>query len=568
MDDEISKEEFVAILNGEKAPPDELDAILGPQVEPPTPLTPDEQLEQMVVDLHSDKVEYQDALALAESFASTCGVNAKSVKAVVKRVYRRKRDDSWQRNLAKTPSHKTPLHADCADLIVDELMRTEEIIDTRMWRQRWWRYKKNGWGEAQPSDIQGGIVTWLRRQPDYRRHANRTYTGNVMLNLGSNDLCLLPSHLAPPIWLDTKQSAPNWMRFKNNKIVNVVNWARRLNGEDVSDHDIVRKCTPNLFSMDTVDYDWDPDATASRFAQFLGEVMPNPDDMALLCCMMGLALTDITRHEVFFVLYGCGQNGKSVTLSIIEAMVGRHNVAHVDLGQLSDKFATWPLSEKKLNVCGDLRTDMIRSELAHVEGLFKDWVSGGTVECERKGKDKYDAKCRARFVMATNHLPGFADTSDGIWRRMRIIKYPNQITEEDRDAGLSETIIKSEMPGVLNWALDGLAMILQKSGVPDSPQALDIKRAHRKACDRERLFVEETGYEPSDDVLRISCKDLYDEYAGWARDNGYRAKGKQNFLARLQQIMPTITVKKARVEGTITNAVVGLHKVPHEEDLL
>jgi len=56
-----------------------------------------------------------------------------------------------------------------------------------------------------------------------------------------------------------------------------------------------------------------------------------------------------------------------------------------------------------------------------------------------------------------NELPRIAETSSGLFRRVKVVKFPELLASQ-RDPDLKEAIA-TEGAGILNWALDGLARL-------------------------------------------------------------------------------------------------------------
>ncbi len=452
-------------------------------------------------------------------------------------------------NGAKGGRPRAPLHADTAERYANEALRDERSrLLIRHWHGQWYAYQGNGWREIADIEIQGRLVTWLQNDEDLRSHANANYAASAILNLRSHNICGLPESIEKPCWLDSGESARNWVAFRNGVVVNVWRYAEAIAAGDTPGDECIRELSPDFFSSDFVDYDWDPDMCAERFHAYMERVQPDADNAVAVCEMMGLLMADTTRYEVFWQLYGSGSNGKTVLLDVIKAMVGVHNVSFVPLPALIENFGAWPVAESKVNICGELPTDTGRGSLYAIEGEFKNCVSGGEIEYQKKNRDKYPAKCRARFLMATNSLPTFVDKSDGIWRRLRIIPFGEQITDEEKDVNLAENIIRGEMPGVLAWALDGLAKVIQWGGVAESESGRKAKADHRVGCDHERQFLDE-NYEPGESDDRIKSQDLYDHYKEWMRDNGYRSLGVAKFKARVVEIMPLSRFKSMQIDG-------------------
>ena len=54
------------------------------------------------------------------------------------------------------------------------------------------------------------------------------------------------------------------------------------------------------------------------------------------------------------------------------------------------------------------------------------------------------------------------------FRRFLIVPFKVTIKEEDQDKELSQKIIKSELPGIFNWIMNGLIRILENKSFTQS----------------------------------------------------------------------------------------------------
>ena len=440
-------------------------------------------------------------------------------------------------------------YADAADLFADTRLRDGEgRLTLRFWHGAWFAFRDNGWSEISEKDVDSMITTFMRSEPALRSNASRNFVNSVKLNLQAEDLCGISPFLEKPVWLDTGKSARNWVAFGNGVAVNLRDYAEGMNAPE----DYTRQVSPDYFSGDFVSYDWSPESTCPMFMKFLNRIMPTPEGQKIAQEMLGLLIADTCRYEVFFQLYGNGANGKSTLIDVIQALVGRHNISFVQLAMLNERFQSWPLAESKVNVCGDMPTDIGHGSYAAMEGAFKDTISGGMIECERKGRDKFSAPCRARFVMASNTLPTFVDRSDGIWRRLRILNFPVQIPEEERDPDLARKITAAELSGILMFAIEGLRRVIANNGIWDTEEGRQMKEVHRRSCDHEQEFLLE-HYAKGEPGAKTEAKKLYEHYHGWMIDNGYRPLGASKFYSRLEAIFPFTQRKKMRIDGVLTN---------------
>lgn len=345
------------------------------------------------------------------------------------------------------------------------------------------------------------------------------------------------------------------MKFSNELILNVEDLAKKLKTPS-------KKATPDFFSTDFVEYPYNKTAKCPLFMKYLNRVLPEKQSRVLAQKMFGLMLMDTCKYETFFYLFGRqARNGKTVMLEILRALIGKHNVSHLGLSSLGDKFSLWPLAECKVNIYGDTATDTGYGSLAHIEGVFKDLVSGGSFEYEKKHKNKHNAKCRARFVFAGNSLPTFVDRSDAIWERLRIIRFNVQIPKEERDPDLARKIISSELSGIFNWAIVGLAQILKDKMVTGTEEGEKLKEDHRLNCDHEKQFFEEGTYRLGMPGDSVSAQDLYEAYCRWGLSNNYKVAGKGKFKERILEMFNNVTYAKVWILGKTVWGFRGLVRV-------
>jgi putative DNA primase/helicase len=451
-----------------------------------------------------------------------------------------------------------PMHAICANEFADACLRTpDKHLTTRHHHGLWYTYRPvAGWREISEREIEGRLTTFLREQSLYRPHATSNYVRSVILNLRAHDLCGIPEHVERPIWLASGESAANCMAFSDGAVVDVWAYAQALASKTAPPP--TRTASPDLFSGDFVPYPWNPEQLPERWHKYLDRVQPDPEQSRAVARMLGLLMTDQTKYEVFFQLYGNGKNGKSQTLEIISRLVGAHNVSAVPLTGLIEQFQSWPLAFSKVNICGELPTDIGRGQFHAIEGAFKDAVSGGYIEVEKKMANKFLARCRARFVLSANSLPTFIDRSDAIWRRLRIIPYPVQIPPEERIPDYAAWIAETDLPGIAAWALDGMAEVIRARDCADCLAGLDHKNRHRQTCDHERQFLTE-NYASGDGF--VPGQEIYDAFRAWSIENGYKAVGAAKFYARVQEVFSGATYTQHQTSGERTRGFYGIRSV-------
>src|SRR5690606_28955095 len=70
--------------------------------------------------------------------------------------------------------------------------------------------------------------------------------------------------------------------------------------------------------------DYDPEFESPNFNKFLTDIQPDPSVRAFLQRSIGYSLLGVVRERAFWILYGTGNNGKSVFIDTFSALLGEY----------------------------------------------------------------------------------------------------------------------------------------------------------------------------------------------------------------------------------------------------
>ena len=144
-------------------------------------------------------------------------------------------------------------------------------------------------------------------------------------------------------------------------------------------------------------------------------------------------------------------------------------------------------------------------------------------------------------------MPHFSDRSNGIWDRLRLIPFNVVIRNTDQqDPRLIDKLME-ERPGILNWALQGLAELRMHTVFPQSEEGRLALEQLRAESDHEATFLSETvradpeGVEP---FMR-----LYSAYREWCQDNGFNSPvSSSKFKNAILRVFPDAIFTRKRKE--------------------
>jgi putative DNA primase/helicase len=150
---------------------------------------------------------------------------------------------------------------------------------------------------------------------------------------------------------------------------------------------------------------------------FLGCTIP--DAAEFMQEFAGYCLTTDTGHEIAVWLYGLPGSGKSTFLIGMQVMLGER-AGVLGLADIErSRFALADLVGKTLIVATEQpETSIIASHILNAI------VSGEPVSVERKFRDAVIIQQRAKAVWAMNVLPRVPDPNNGLFRRVKVVRFP------------------------------------------------------------------------------------------------------------------------------------------------
>ena len=295
----------------------------------------------------------------------------------------------------------------------------------------------------------------------------------------------------------------------------------------------------------------DPSATCPTYLRFLAEVLPSEKVRREVQKLFGYCL-GVPGHpyQCAHLFVGEGNNGKSTVLSVLTSLLGKENVAAETLTSLTEnRFAPVNLWGKLANVFADLPSNPLR-----YTSVFKALTGGDKVRAEAKfGKTFYFVN-GAKLVFSANELPEVNDRTRAFWRRWQLIRFDQDFTGREDRALLGK--ILPELPGILNWALAGIPMLVQDAGFLTELGADDLKSEWRRRSDTLAWFVAE---QVTADPTELTPKDdFYEAYAEFCARNQASPKSPENVGKELPRHVPTVRTQRPRINGELTRCWHGL----------
>ena len=274
----------------------------------------------------------------------------------------------------------------------------------------------------------------------------------------------------------------------------------------------------------------------------------HPDDadeqIRQLRMFSGLAIFNI-QHSLdrALLLYGIGGSFKSGFQKIIESLVRMEYLSSVSPLEWDQDYKKAELVGKLINLVPEINNDKV------IPGAeFKSVVSCDRISAREAYGKVFTFRPGCAHWFNSNFYPATRDQSDGFWRRWAIVHFSVSKPELERDPNLADTIIKTELPMILNWALQGVTDFLENENI-------FLSKAHDKCLtewqhdsNSVRGWLSDPDCSGMIDERKtkhaIKVTEAYLQYGYWCTNNGVRNKvSSKVFKARMADLGYNIVIR-------------------------
>jgi len=274
-------------------------------------------------------------------------------------------------------------------------------------------------------------------------------------------------------------------------------------------------------------------AVCPEFVRFLKSITGNdPELMDYLQKCFGYALTGNTDEQVYFILVGEGSNGKSTLLNVFSELMG-YLIESIDFNVLCDsKF----YNNSKENQIAQLEgkrfvTSIEVDSRKDLDQTLVNKITGGdSVRGKLLYKDSKHYIPQFKLFVACNHLPKIAVNNHATWRRIRVIPFNQQFEGKSRVKKMKDRLVK-ELPGILNWAVEG-CLKWQKEGLKEPKSVVEAIKKYREESDPVAKFLAECCISNITGEL-LKSSELSKAHVQWCEANGLTPMGTKKLSINL-----------------------------------
>jgi len=344
------------------------------------------------------------------------------------------------------------------------------------------------------------------------KHALKSETNraiNSMLELARSELATLPENFDKDIYI---------VNFKNGTLhlKTLEFWTHR----------------PEDYLTKQVNAYYDPNAKCPRWLEFLNKIFGQDQNLIdFIQKAVGYSLSGDAGEDCLFILYGTGQNGKTTFLKTLKEIWGDYAIdSPVEMLLYKDNN-TIPNDIARLNGARLVMTIEAPEGRRLNETLIKKLTGRDTMTARFLHREYFEFEPTFKLWLATNHKPVVYENSLAFWRRIRLIPFTIQISDEERIPNY-EKVLLEEKEGIINWTIEGFKKWEKEGlGIPETVKV--ATQSYRDDMDVIAEFIEERCIE--DRNIETTTKELYTAYSKWCEENGEKPISSKSFGRRLEE---------------------------------
>ena len=305
------------------------------------------------------------------------------------------------------------------------------------WQGSWYSWKKTHYQATSDQEVKQRILRWLKKNSI---PVKVSLVNSVFELLKLEQTC---SSSKAPFWLQHRLQSSNSQFVLRNGLLSI----KKDSAPELNPH------SPKYFCLAAADYRFQSNAKCRKWIEFMNQLWPDDaQSVGLLQEWFGYCLLPDTSQQKLLSIIGPPRSGKSTVARVLTELLGRTNVASPSIRSLSGSFGLWGLLDKKLAIIPDAT---LPTPCPALEELLKSISGEDAVDIQRKGMSPLTGiTLPTRLMLLANEMPSFSDPSGALKQRLLTLKTTQSFFGQE-DTQLTKNLL-TELPGILNWSIDGL----------------------------------------------------------------------------------------------------------------
>ena len=275
---------------------------------------------------------------------------------------------------------------------------------------------------------------------------------------------------------------------------------------------------PELYITSTIPFNYDPDADCPLWKVTLHDWWDDDDDsIRLLQQWMGYNLVSTNHLEALMILFGKPGSGKSTITKVLHEMLGKDKSTVLEFKDLSYTFGMEKAANKNAIIFSEDQA-VKRTEADIVLQMIKRLTGRNSISVRVKYGASYSTELFARLTYECDTLPRFVDNAQALERRVNMLYFDRSF--KDAPNVLLKDQLMKEIPGIINWALEGLRD-LNKTNKFIVPKISEITKKELQYMTSPMAAMGDQCLCFDNITAFTSATQLFDLHREWFKEQGY-----------------------------------------------
>ncbi len=276
-----------------------------------------------------------------------------------------------------------------------------------------------------------------------------------------------------------------------NCVIDISNWNRP---KDPNGHKpIIRAYQPDDHVVYPLNFKYEGGAKCPQFINFLNTIYPgHPELVELQQMKFGYILTTGNVFQKIFMQKGERRSGKGTLDRMMKEMVPKGYFEPTTFEKLSGRFGQTVFRRAKVVNIPDYKKGTLTGKSRNmVEEVIISSSGGDTIAIEEKHARQEGIKPVAVLTVSSNEIIDITNI-DAFFSRLIVI--PHMVSFEGREDFELEEKLYKELPGILNWAIEGAYKLGAQGRFIEPPICIETKNDMIEVNSPMSAFVRQYYY--------------------------------------------------------------------------
>jgi putative DNA primase/helicase len=268
------------------------------------------------------------------------------------------------------------------------------------------------------------------------------------------------------------------------------------------------------------------------------------DSIRLLRQWMGYNLIATNYLEAMMIMFGVSGSGKSTITKILHGMLGPDKSTVLEFQDLKYTFGMEKIANKNTIIFSEDQATK-KADADVILAAIKRLTGRNIISVRVKFGGTYDTEPFARLTYECDTLPRFVDNAQALERRVNMLYFDRSFN--DAPNPLLKDQLMQEIPGITNWALEGLRDLRQTNKFIE-PKVSKIAKEELRYMTSPLAALGKQCLCFDDPNAFVLNDQLFDLHRTWFKENGYALYSRVWFGRTFSVVFPRL---KKSTHGTI-----------------